>query len=178
MALKTLQDALEEELQDVLSAEKQLVRALPKMAKAASNPALKAAIEEHLAQTKEHVTRVEQAFGLLGKKPKSKTCEAMKGLLEEGQSVLEEEAEPEVLDAMIIAAAQKVEHYEIATYGTLCTWAKTAGHANVKQLLGQTLNEEEKTDKNLSKLAISINAASARPAPPARKSAAKRTTRK
>lgn len=158
MPLKTLQDALEEELKDMLSSEKQITRALPKMAKKASNPQLKAAFEEHLAQTKEHVVRLEKAFTLLGKKPRAKTCETTKGLLEEGSEMMEEEAEPEVMDAMLIGAAQKVEHYEIATYGTVCTWAKTLGLKELKELLGQTLGEEEATDKNLSKLASKLNA--------------------
>lgn len=159
MALKTLEDALHEELQDLLSAEKQLTRALPKMAKKATNPDLKAGFEEHLAQTKEHVTRLEEAFTAMDKKPKSKTCEAMKGLLTEGESIMEEDAEADVMDVMLIAAAQKVEHYEIASYGTVCAWAEALGLTEVKELLGQTLNEEEETDAKLTELSVTINQA-------------------
>lgn len=157
MALNTLNDALYEELRDLLSAEKQLIRALPKMAKKATDPQLKAAFTEHLEQTQEHVTRLEQAAEVLGKKLRAKSCEAMKGLIEEGSSILEEDAAPEVKDAMMIAAAQKIEHYEIASYGTVCTWAKTLGLNDVKEILGKTLDEEKVTDENLTELATSIN---------------------
>ncbi len=155
MSLKTLEDALLEELCDLLSAETQITKALPKMAEAATNPDLKAGFEEHLKQTEGQIERLHQAFKLLGEKAEQKTCEAMKGLLKEGDSILKEKAEPEVLDAMLIAAAQKVEHYEIASYGTVCAWAELLGKTEVKELLGQTLDEEEKTDKKLSKLANS-----------------------
>jgi ferritin-like metal-binding protein YciE len=156
MKLKTLQDALVEELKDIYSAEQQLVKALPLMAEKASAPQLKAGFEQHLEETFIHVTRLEQVFGLLGEQPKAETCEAMKGLLKEGQEILNEDAEPEVLDAFIIAAAQKVEHYEIATYGTLCTWAKLLGLAEVKEILGSTLAEEEATDQKLTRVAEAI----------------------
>ena len=115
MALKTLEDALHEELQDLLSAETQISKALPKMAKKATNPKLIKAFETHAKETEVHIERINQAFELIGKKPKSKLCEATKGILEEGKSVMEEEADPDVMDAMLIGAAQKVEHYEIAT---------------------------------------------------------------
>jgi ferritin-like metal-binding protein YciE len=162
MGLETLKDALHEELCDLLSAETQLTKALPKMAKAASNPELKAGFEEHLQQTEGHIERLNQAFEILGEKSKRKTCEAMKGLIEEGKSILEEKAEPEVLDALLIAAAQKVEHYEIASYGTVCTWAEQLGLTDLKELLGETLEEEEATDEKLTALAeSSVNVAAA-----------------
>lgn len=157
MAVKNLTDALEDELRDLLSAEKQLLRALPKMAKKASNPQLKEAFEKHREQTEEHVARLEEAFTMLDKKPRSKACKAMQGLVEEGEEMMSEEAEPESMDAMIIAAAQKIEHYEIASYGAVCTWAKTLGLNEMKELLGKTLNEEKVTDEDLSGLADTIN---------------------
>lgn len=160
MALKTLQDALLDELQDVLSAENQITKALPKMAEKATNPKLTKAFEKHLKETEGQIERLNKAFELLDRKPRSKTCEAMKGILEEGKSIMEEEADPDVMDAMLIGAAQKVEHYEIATYGTLCTWAATLGLEDLHDLLGETLDEEEETDDALSELAeASINEA-------------------
>ncbi|TWU46530.1 YciE/YciF ferroxidase family protein [Rubripirellula reticaptiva] len=157
MAMKTLADAFYDELCDALSAEKQLVKALPKMIKAATCEKLTAALESHLAETKEQVERVTQAFEDTGKAAKAKTCEAMKGLVTEAEGMLEEEAEPAVKDAVIIACAQKVEHYEIATYGTLCTWAESLGYENALKLLKQNIEEEENADKKLSKLAVAIN---------------------
>ena len=159
MALKTLADAFYDELRDALSAEKQLVRALPKMMKKANSPELKQAFEKHLAETQEQIERVEQAFEDTGKSAKAKKCEAMAGLIEEASSMMEEEADPEVMDAVLIGCAQKVEHYEIATYGTLCTWAKILGYRQAKSLLGENLAEEEKTDKLLTQLSIRINQA-------------------
>ncbi|MBV9868839.1 MAG: ferritin-like domain-containing protein [Abitibacteriaceae bacterium] len=156
MALKSLEDALVDELQDLLSAETQLTQALPKLAEKATHPELKAAFQEHLEQTKGHVERLNQAFKLLGKSPESKTCEAMKGLIKEGQSVMEEDAAPNVMDAFLIAAAQKVEHYEIASYGTVCTWAETIGNEELADLLGETLDEEEETDDKLTELAEDV----------------------
>ena len=153
MALKTLEDALVEGMEDLVSAESQIAEALPKMATKATNKELKTAFRDHLKQTKGHSRRLKEAFKLMGKKPQSKLCEAAKGLVEEGKSVMEEDAEPDVMDAMLINAAQKVEHYEIASYGTLCTWAKLLGLKEVHAVLAETLNEEEQTDKNLTKLA-------------------------
>lgn len=162
MSLKTLDDALLEELADLLSAETQLTEALPKMAQAATNPQLRAGFEEHLLQTQNQIERLNQAFKLLGQEPESKTCKAMKGLIAEGDELLKEDADPQVKDALLIAAAQKVEHYEIASYGTVCTWADLLGNNEVKELLGQTLNEEEQTDKKLTALAESkVNTAAA-----------------
>lgn len=157
MSLNTLADLFFDELQDILSAERQLVDALPKMAKKASSDKLKQAFEKHLGETKVQVERVEQAFEETGKAARAKTCEAMKGLIKEASSMMEEEAEPEVMDAALIGCAQKVEHYEIATYGTLCTWAKLLGYTNALTLLKQNIGEEETTDKALSTLAESVN---------------------
>jgi ferritin-like metal-binding protein YciE len=155
--MKSLADAFYDELRDALSAEKQLVKALPKMAKQASCEKLAAAIEDHLAETEKQVQRVEQAFEETGKAAKAKTCEAMKGLITEAEEMLSEEAEPAVKDAVIIACAQKVEHYEIATYGTLCSWAESLGYDHALKLLKENISEEESADKKLSQLAKGIN---------------------
>ncbi len=157
--MKTLADAFHDELQDMYSAEKQLLKAIPKMAKKASCEKLTAAFEEHLAQTKVQVERVEKAFEETGKPAKAKTCEAMKGLITEAESMMDEEADPEVMDAILIGLAQKVEHYEIATYGTLCTWADQLGYTNAKKQLGENLDQEEKTDKALTQLSKAVNKA-------------------
>ena len=151
--LASLNDLLVHELQDIYHAEGQILKALPKMAKAATNPDLKAAFEEHRAQTEGQVRRLEQVFKLLGHPVKGKKCEGMAGLIEEGKKLLETDAEPEVLDAALIAAAQKVEHYEIASYGCVCTYAETLGYDG---LLGQNLDEEETTDERLTALAESV----------------------
>jgi len=157
MILKTLADAFLDELRDVLSAEKQLLKALPKMAKMASCSDLRKAFESHLKETEQQIQRVEQAFDDTGKSPRAKTCEAMKGLIKEAESVMEEDAEPAVKDALLIACAQKVEHYEIATYGTLCAWAKALGYENALELLKQNIDEEESADEKLTMLSKSIN---------------------
>jgi ferritin-like metal-binding protein YciE len=157
MALDTLADAFYEELQDVLSAERQLVKALPKMAKNATNPDLKKAIEAHLKETEAQVKRAEEAFAETGKAARAKTCDAMKGLITEAESVLEESGDSAAKDAIIIACAQKVEHYEIATYGTLCTWADALGYKSAAKLLKATLEEEEDADKLLTKLSAKVN---------------------
>src|SRR5690349_19222486 len=133
----------------MLSAEKQLLKALPKMMKKASSEELKRAFETHLAQTEKQVERLEQAFEDIGKAAKAKKCEAMAGLIEEASSMMEEDAEPEVMDAVLIACAQKVEHYEIATYGTLCTWADLLGYKTAKKALAANMDDEEKADKKL-----------------------------
>lgn len=160
MATKqTLEDAFHEELRDVLSAEKQITSALPKMIKAATNPQLKEAFQAHLEETKVQIERLEKVFEAIGKTARAKKCAAMEGILEEGKEILEEDADPEVLDAMMIGAAQKVEHYEIATYGTLCTWAKLIGNTAALKLLKETMAEEEKTDKLLSTIAQTVNQA-------------------
>jgi ferritin-like metal-binding protein YciE len=150
MKLNTLHDALVHELQDLLSAEKQLIKALPKVAKAASDRELKAGIEKHLEQTKEHQVRLEEALDLLGATKGREKCLAMEGLIEEGKKALEEEAEPEVLDVLIITISQKIEHYEIAGYGCACTYADFLGEKDVKKLLKKTMAEEVETDRQLS----------------------------
>lgn len=157
MALNTLADAFYDELRDVYSAEKQLVKALPQMVKAASSSALQAAFAAHLQETEQQVRRVEQAFEETGKAARAKTCEAMKGLIEEAEEVMDEEADEAVKDALLIGCAQKVEHYEIATYGTLCTWAEALGYDKALMLLKQNIDEEETADKKLSQLAKAIN---------------------
>lgn len=144
---------LEEELKDIYSAEKQLLKALPKMAKKATSEDLRAALEEHLEVTQGQVERLEQVFEALGKPAKAKTCKAMQGLLEEGKEIMEEDATDAVMDAGIIAAAQKVEHYEIASYGTVRTWARLCGEEEAADLLQETLDEEGEADKKLSELA-------------------------
>jgi len=159
MSAESLRDAFEEELKDVLSAEKQLLKALPKMAKAATHEDLKAGFEDHLEQTKTHVERLEKVFEMLDKAPRAKKCKAMEGLIEEGAELMEEDMEPDVLDAMLICAAQKVEHYEIATYGTLVTWARQLGMEEAASILHETLDEEKDTDMKLTELAeTGINA--------------------
>lgn len=157
MSLNNLADAFYDELRDILSAEKQLVKALPKMAKAASSEQLREAFQEHLQETEEQVQRVESAFEDTGKSARAKTCEAMKGLITEAEEMLSEKADPQVRDALLIAAAQKVEHYEIATYGTLCTWAKILGYENAVELLKQNLSEEQSADEKLTSLAEAVN---------------------
>jgi ferritin-like metal-binding protein YciE len=127
------------------------------MVKAASNETLAAAFEAHLAETEEHVARCEEAFADTGKAPRAKKCEAMAGLIEEAKSMMEEEAEPEVMDAVLIGAAQKVEHYEIASYGTLCTWADLLGYKTAKKALGANLSEEEAADKKLTTISKKVN---------------------
>ena len=155
MEMEDLRDLYIEELRDLYNAEKQLVRALPKMAKSASDDQLKQAFETHLEETKGHVDRLEQIFEKLGKKPSGKTCKAMQGLVEEGKETMEEDAAPEVMDAALIAAAQRVEHYEIAGYGTVRTYAKLLGDDQAARLLQKTLDEEGQTDKKLTQLAES-----------------------
>ncbi len=165
MSLQSLADAFVDELRDIYSAEKQLLKALPKMAKNATNPQLKEAFENHLAETEGQVQRIEKCFESLELKPRAKTCEAMQGLIEEGKGIMEEDAEPEVLDAMLVAAAQKVEHYEMATYGTLCAWAKVLGYDEALSLLKETMEQEVKADSLLTELADnSINTSAAEPA--------------
>lgn len=154
--LSSLDDLLVHELQDIYNAENQILKALPKMAKAASAPELRQAFEEHLRQTEGHVQRLERAFEALGKPVRGRKCDGMAGLIEEGKKMLEEDAEPAVKDAALIASAQKVEHYEIASYGCVATYAQMLGLTEVKNLLGQTLAEEEQTDAKLTQLAESL----------------------
>lgn len=141
-------------LKDIYWAEKHLTKALPKMQKAATSEELQQAIEDHLEQTQEHISRLEQVFEQLGKKAQAKKCDAMEGLIKEGESVVEETEDGSATrDVGIIVSAQKVEHYEIAAYGSLVTLAKTMGHEDVAEILGQTLEEEKQTDENLTQIA-------------------------
>jgi ferritin-like metal-binding protein YciE len=156
MKLDTLQKLYTNELRDLYNAEHQLLKALPKMAKAASSQELKDAFENHLEQTKSHVERLEEVFEELDEKPKGKTCRAMKGLIEEGSEILQEDGEESILDAGIIVAAQKVEHYEIAGYGSARTFAHLLGQNKAAELLQTTLDEESETNELLNRLAESI----------------------
>jgi ferritin-like metal-binding protein YciE len=152
-SLNSFDDLFVEQLEDLYDAEQRLTKALPQMAAAAHNPSLKAAFQEHYRQTEGHVTRLQQVFQMLGKRAKSKTCEAMKGLVEEGQEAISASGNPDVKDAALIAAAQRVEHYEIAGYGTVRTFAQRLGRQDAARLLQQTLDEEGATDKKLTILA-------------------------
>lgn len=153
MKLQSLEKLFIQELKDLYSAENQLLEALPKMASAASNKELKQGFEKHLEETKEHVSRLEQIFEDLNGKPTGEKCEAMEGLIEEGEEFVEADGDDSVKDAALISAAQKVEHYEIASYGTVRTFAKHLGNDRAQKLLQQTLDEEAKTDQKLTQLA-------------------------
>ena len=162
MKIETLQELYLEELRDVYDAEQQLLKALPKMAKAATNESLQAAFEEHLDVTESQVERLDQIFEELGAKAKGGKCEAMKGLIKEAQDLLDEDEESDVLDAAMIMAAQKVEHYEIASYGCLRTYAELLGHEEQAETLQEILDEERDADENLTDLAegcINLDAA-------------------
>ena len=150
-----LQELLIEEIRDIYHAEGQLLKALPRMAKAAQSERLKEAFERHLEETEQHVERLERAFELLGEPAKGKKCQAMEGLIEEGKEVIDEHSESAMLDAALICAAQKVEHYEIASYGTICTWADLLGLDEVSGVLKETLDEEKTADETLTELAES-----------------------
>jgi len=153
MATKTLEDLFHDQLQDAYSAETQLTKALPKMAKAAKSSELKAGFEQHLKETENQLRRLEQVCKQVGCKTSSNTCEAMEGLIEEGEEIIGLGLDPDAQDAGLIAAAQKVEHYEIAMYGTLCAFAKELGHAEAAKTLHETLDEEKRTDEKLTRLA-------------------------
>jgi ferritin-like metal-binding protein YciE len=153
--MSTLEDLYTDLLKDLYSAEKQLVKALPKMAKNAQSPDLQRAFQEHLKQTEGHVERIERIFSDLDGSPRGKKCVGMEGLIEEGNELLQEDAEPNVLDAGLIAAAQKVEHYEIASYGTARAWADRLGYDQAARLLQQTLEEESMANEKLTKIAES-----------------------
>lgn len=162
MKLKTLQDLFIHELKDLYSAETQLVKALPKMAKAATNEDLRAGFEEHLEETKNHVTRLEEIAKMCECKLTGHKCKAMAGLIEEGAELIDEDADDNVRDAGLIGAAQRVEHYEIAGYGTTAALAKLLGHEDAVELLVETLEEEKATDEKLTELAeTAINAEAA-----------------
>jgi ferritin-like metal-binding protein YciE len=154
---KGLKELYIDELKDLYSAETQLVKALPKMAKAASSDELRQGFEEHLEQTRGHVERLEKVFKTLGESPKGKTCKGMQGLIEEGAEVIGEDFEGSLMDAALIGAAQRVEHYEIAAYGTVCAFAKELDESDQAELLSETLEEEKETDEKLTELAEQIN---------------------
>jgi ferritin-like metal-binding protein YciE len=157
-SLETLHDLFVHELRDLYDAENQLLKALPLMSQAAQSPELKRAFDTHLRETKEQVRRIEQVFKGLGEKPSGKSCKAMQGLVEEGNELLEEDIDPAVMDAALIVTAQKVEHYEIASYGSVCTFGRVLGYDDATEVLKQTMAEEERTDKLLSGIAQKLNA--------------------
>jgi len=157
MSVATAEELFVEELKDIYSAEKQAVKAYPRLTKAVQSEELKEAMQEHLEQTKGQVERLERIFEILDKRSSGKTCEGMKGLVQEAQSLVEEIENGPVLDAAIIGALQRVEHYEIAAYGTVATLAEAMGQEEVKELLGETLEEEKETDERLTQVAQSVN---------------------
>lgn len=157
MTKDTLQELYVDELKDLYSAEKQLTKALPKMAKASTSDELRSGFEEHLEQTRGHVQRLEEIFEALGKRGSGKKCVGMEGLVKEGSEIMAEDFEDEVMDAALISAAQRVEHYEIAAYGTVCAYADLLGEAEHASLLRQTLEEEKETDRKLTELSQEIN---------------------
>lgn len=149
----TLHDAFVDELRDLYNAEKQITRALPKMVKAASMPTLAEAFERHLQETQQQISRLEQVFESIGETPKSKTCHGIAGILEEGKKIMSEDFDEATMDASLIAAAQRVEHYEMAAYGTVAAWAKSMGHDKAVKLLLKTLDEEKAADEKLNQIA-------------------------
>jgi len=151
----TLHDAFLDELRDVYDAEKQLTKALPKLAKAAASGELRSAFEQHLGETQEHVTRLEQVFASLDEKVRGKHCDGIAGIIDEGKAIMDEDFDDSTMDACLIAAGQRAEHYEMAAYGTLVAWAKAMGHTEAADLLEQTLEEEKATDEKLTALAES-----------------------
>ena len=157
-SVPTLNALLIDELKDLFHAENQLLKALPKMAKAATNPDLKAGFTGHLAQTRGHVTRLAQSLKILGLPPKGKTCHAMLGLLEEGAEAISAKGPAAVRDAALIGAAQRIEHYEIAGYGTARAFAQTVGEDKVAELLRETLDEEDESNKELTHMSVTVNA--------------------
>jgi len=164
MEMSTLQDLYLDELRDLLSAEGQIIKALPKMARKASSPELRQAFTSHLEESKGHLERLNQIFEKMGEKPRAKKCKGIEGIIEEGKDVMEEAENEEVLDAALIAAAQRVEHYEMAAYGTVRTYARLLGDEQAARLLQQTLDEEGEADKKLTSLAesgINVEAAEA-----------------
>lgn len=153
--LHSMKDFFVHELQDLYDAEQQLLKALPRMAEKASSADLRSAFEEHAKQTENHVQRLEDCFEKLGEKATAVQCKAMRGIIAEAEDILSQKQDGELLDAALIGAAQKAEHYEIASYGTIAEWAKNIGQGDLKRILGQTLGEEEETDQRLTKLARS-----------------------
>ncbi len=165
MQNSSLKELYVEELRDIYDAENQLVKALPEMAKAATSEELRSGFDDHLEQTKEHVRRLEQVLNEMGEKAKGKKCKGMQGLVSEGKEIIDEDFEDDVRDAALISAAQRVEHYEIAAYGTVRTYAEILGEQNAVSLLEKTLEEEKETDQKLTELAegINVEAAAAEP---------------
>jgi ferritin-like metal-binding protein YciE len=153
--MDSLRELYVDELKDLYSAEKQILQALPRMVKKATNEKLKKAFQDHLDVTQMQLERLDKIFEEIGKSPRGKKCKAMEGLVEEGKEVMQEDMAPEVMDAALIAAAQRIEHYEMAGYGTCRTWAQTLGEKNQQKLLQQTLDEEGDADKKLTALAES-----------------------
>jgi ferritin-like metal-binding protein YciE len=153
--LKSLEDLFHHQLRDLYSAEKQLIDALPEMSKKASNNQLKTALEDHLKETKHQKERLENVFNKLGVSPEGETCKAMQGLIKEAKDFLQHDADSDVRDAGIIADAQRVEHYEISGYGTVCTYAEKLGYDEVKDILAETLDEEKNADSKLNDIAKS-----------------------
>lgn len=162
--MKSLEDFLLEELKDLYSAEKQLTKALPKMAKAATSEELRTAFEDHLKETENQVARLEKISKIAGRSLTGKKCKAMKGLIEEGKEIMEEDCTPEVRDVALIAAAQKVEHYEIASYGCAKTYARLLGYTDVEKLLEETQQEESAADEKLTEISEELNAEALEPA--------------
>ena len=154
--MDTLEELLQDELKDIYDAEKQLTKALPKLAKKATNQELREAIEDHLNQTMQHLERLEQAFEQMGMPARGKKCEGMQHLIGEGDEMISDTEDGDARDAVMIAAAQKVEHYEIASYGTIRTWANLLGHSDVAALMEETLEEEKETDQRLTSIAESF----------------------
>ena len=157
MKLETLQNLFVEQLRDLYDGEEQITKALPKMIEKAEHSELKDALQEHLDVTRQQIRRLEQIFQMLGEKASGKTCKGMKGVIAEGEGLMSEAEDPSVLDAGIIASAQRVEHYEIAGYGTVRTYAQLLGRADIANLLQQTLDEEKEADQTLSQIAQSVN---------------------
>ena len=157
MEMESLRDLFIEELKDLYSAENQILKALPKMIKKAASRELKSGFEQHLKETQGHVERLEKIFGELDESPRGKKCKGMEGVIADSKELMQEDAEPEVMDAGLIAAAQHVEHYEMAGYGCVRTYAELLGHSNFVDLLQQTLDEEKATDEKLTQLARKIN---------------------
>lgn len=153
MKTKTLEELFHETLKDIYYAERKILKTLPKMARGAQDPKLKAAFEKHKEETEGQIERLQQVFEIIGKRPRAKTCPAIDGIVEEGEEIMEEFKGAPALDAGLLAAAQAVEHYEISRYGTLSAWAKQLGYKDAVKLLDETLAEESKTDSDLSKLA-------------------------
>lgn len=156
MTMETLRDLYVSEIKDLYDAENQIIKALPKMIEVTSSDELRSAFQEHLHATQQQVDRLERVFGLLGEKPKARKCDGMRGIISEGEDVLDANAGPAILDAALIASAQRVEHYEIAAYGTVCAYAKQLGFDDQLELLHETLEEEKEADERLTQIAEDV----------------------